>query len=153
MMAYGAGNIAAAELGSRIHQVCGSGMQMPLSADSFDVVMCGLGTHHMDVPRLLAEIRRVLRSEGHLVMADVGAPAPWRTLWGRALVWMMIRLIRTFWRSARVEAEADAIPSIRTAVGMARPPHQVRVRFGRDRGETGAPILVSLCIDSQSDHS
>jgi ubiquinone/menaquinone biosynthesis C-methylase UbiE len=115
MMAYGAGNVAAAGLGSRIHQVCGSGMEIPLSADSFDVVMCGLGTHHMDVPRLLSEIRRVLRSEGHFVMADVGAPAPWRTWWGRALVWLSIRLIRTFWRSARVEAEADAIPSIRTA--------------------------------------
>ena len=115
MMAYGAGNIAAAELVSRIHQVCGSGMQMPLSVDSFDVVMCGLGTHHMDVPQLLSEIRRVLRSDGHLVMADVGAPALWRTLWGRALVWLLVRLIRTFWRSARVEAEADAIPSIRTA--------------------------------------
>ena len=62
-------------------------MQIPLGADSFDVVMCGLGTHHMDVPLLLSEIRRVLRSEGHLVMADVGAPAAWRTLWGRALVW------------------------------------------------------------------
>ena len=131
MMAYGAGNIAAAELGSRIHQVCGSGMQMPLGADSFDVVMCGLGTHHMDVPLLLSEIRRVLRSEGHLVMADVGAPASWRTLWGRALVWMMIRLIRTFWRSARVEAEADAIPSIRTAAEW----RDLLIRFGFDSVE------------------
>ena len=131
MMAYGAGNIAAAGLGSRIHQVCGSGMVMPLSADSFDSVMCGLGTHHMDVPRLLSEIRRVLRSEGHLVMADVGAPAPWRTLWGRALVWMMIRLIRTFWRSARVKAEADAIPSIRTAVEW----RDLLISFGFDSVE------------------
>ena len=131
MMAYGAENIAAAELGSRIHQVCGSGMQMPLSADSFDVVICGLGTHHMDVPRLLSEIRRVLRSEGHLVMADVGAPAPWRTLWGRMLVWTSIRLIRTFWRSARVEAEADAIPSIRTAAEW----RDLLIRFGFDSVE------------------
>ena len=131
MMAYGAGNIAAAGLGSRIHQVCGSGMEMPLSADSFDFVMCGFGTHHMDVPRLLSEIRRVLRSEGHLVMADVGAPAPWRTLWGRALVWMMIRLIRTFWRSARVEAEADAIPSIRAAVEW----RDLLISFGFDSVE------------------
>jgi ubiquinone/menaquinone biosynthesis C-methylase UbiE len=131
MMAYGAGNIAAAELGSRIHQVCGSGMEMPLSAGSFDVVMCGLGTHHMDVPRLLSEIRRVLRSQGHLVMADVGAPAPWRTVWGRALVWLSIRLIRTFWRSARVEAEADAIPSIRTAAEW----RDLLIRFGFDSVE------------------
>ena len=126
MMAHGAGNIAAAELGSRIHQVCGSGMQMPLGADSFDVVMCGFGTHHMDVPLLVSEIRRVLRSDGYLVMADVGAPASWRTLWGRALVWMMIRLIRIFWRSARVEAEADAIPSIRTVSEW----RDLLIRFG-----------------------
>ena len=67
MMAYGTENIAAEGLGSRIHQVCGSGIQIPLSADNFDVVMCGLGTHHMDVPRLLAEIKRVLKDGGRLV--------------------------------------------------------------------------------------
>jgi ubiquinone/menaquinone biosynthesis C-methylase UbiE len=115
MMAYGTENIAAAELGSRIHQVCGSGMQIPLSADSFDVVMCGLGTHHMDVPRMLSEIKRVLKDGGRLVMADVGASAHWRSMWGRALIWVMVCLLRTFWRSARVQAETDAIPSIRTA--------------------------------------
>lgn len=115
MMAYGTTNIAEAELGSRIHQVCGSGMQIPLSADSFDVVMCGLGTHHMDVPRLLAEIKRVLKDGGSLVMADVGAPAYWRSIWGRALMWVMIRILRTFWRSARIQAETDAVPSLRTA--------------------------------------
>lgn len=131
MMVYGTENIAAAKLGSRIHQVCGSGMQMPFSADSFDAVMCGLGTHHMDVPRLLSEIRRVLRSEGHLVMADVGAPAPWRMLWGRALVWLSIQLIRIFWRSARVEAEADAISSIRTAAEW----RDLLIRFGFDSVE------------------
>jgi ubiquinone/menaquinone biosynthesis C-methylase UbiE len=115
MMAYGTQHIAEAELGSRIHQVCGSGMEMPFSADSFDVVMCGLGTHHMDVPRLMSEIKRVLRNQGHLVMADVGAPAHWRTARGRALVWVMVRLLRTFWRNARVQAETDAVPSLRTA--------------------------------------
>jgi ubiquinone/menaquinone biosynthesis C-methylase UbiE len=115
MMAYGAENIAAEELGSRIHQVCGSGMQIPLSADSLDVVICGLGTHHMDVPRLLAEIKRVLKDGGRLVMADVGAPAYWRSIWGRTLMWGMIRILRTFWRGARVQAETDAMPSLLTA--------------------------------------
>lgn len=115
MMAYGTANILAAELSSQIHQVCGSGMQMPLGTGSFDVAMCGLGTHHMDVPLLLSEIKRVLKDGGHLVMADVGAPAQWRSSWGRRVIAVLVFLARTFWRSARVAAEADAVPSIRTA--------------------------------------
>ena len=43
----------------------------------------------------------------------------------------MIRLIRTFWRSARVEAEADAIPSIRTAAES----RDLLIRFGFDSVE------------------
>ena len=49
---------------------------------------------------------------------------------------MMIRLIRTFWRSARVEAEADAIPSIRTAAEW----RDLLIRFGFDRRDWERPL-------------
>jgi ubiquinone/menaquinone biosynthesis C-methylase UbiE len=115
MMACGTTNIAAADLRGRIRQVCGSGMQMPMAAGTFDVAMCGLGTHHMDVGALLSEIGRVLKQGGHLVMADVGAPPHWRSAWGRVLVGTLALLARTFWRSARVQAEAEAVYGLRTA--------------------------------------
>ena len=61
MIAYGSENITRAEMGSQIRQTCGSGMHLPFAASSFDMAICGLGTHHMDVRLLLAELRRGLR--------------------------------------------------------------------------------------------
>lgn len=58
MLKYGVNNINSAGLGAQITQVCGSGMMMPLVAERFDTVICGLGTHHMDVSQLLSELRR-----------------------------------------------------------------------------------------------
>jgi ubiquinone/menaquinone biosynthesis C-methylase UbiE len=115
MIAYGTENITRAEMGAQIRQTCGSGMQLPFAAGSFDMAICGLGTHHMDVHLLLAEIRRVLRSKGDLVLADMGAPAHWRSLWGRAVMRSILTVFRLFWRSARAQAEADAFASIHTA--------------------------------------
>ena len=69
----------------------------------------------MDVRLLLAEIRRVLRDRGDLVLADMGAPAHWRSLWGRAVMGGILAFFRLFWRSARAQAEADAFASIHTA--------------------------------------
>ena len=115
MIAYGTENVTRAEMGSQIRQTCGSGMQLPFAASSFDMAICGLGTHHMDVRLLLAEIRRVLRDRGDLVLADMGAPAHWRSLWGRAVMGGILAFFRLFWRSPRAQAEADAFASIHTA--------------------------------------
>ena len=35
-------------------------MAMPFVDGAFDLVICGLGMHHMDVSQTLAEMRRVL---------------------------------------------------------------------------------------------
>lgn len=51
---------------------------MPFSNESFNVVMCGLATHHMNVPRMLSEIRRVLKSGGRISLADAGGSSLWR---------------------------------------------------------------------------
>jgi len=116
MMRYGVENIRQADLGAQIAQVCGSAMEAPLADGSFDTVVCGLGTHHMDVPQLLSETKRVLKDGGHLVLADMGAPAHWRSWWGRIVMRTILTIFRLFWRSARAQAEADAFDSIRTAV-------------------------------------
>ena len=86
MLKYGLTNIKAACLDSRIRLVCGSAMEMPYAERSFDVLVCGLGMHHMDAQRLLGEMSRVLKEGGHLIMADMAAPAHWRSLWGRQSV-------------------------------------------------------------------
>jgi ubiquinone/menaquinone biosynthesis C-methylase UbiE len=115
MLRYAQKNIEAAGSSACINLVCASAMDMPFVEGTFDVVICGLGTHHMDVPKMLAEMRRVLRRGGKLIMADVGASAFWRSFWG--IIWLRILLVRygLTYRSARWRAELKAFPNIRTA--------------------------------------
>jgi ubiquinone/menaquinone biosynthesis C-methylase UbiE len=115
MTEYGLDNIKRAGFSAQVSQVCGSGMRIPLAAHSFDSVICCLGTHHMDVEQLLSEVKRVMRRGGHLIMADVGAPAFWRSSWGRIVIPIILAGFRFFWRSARAQAEAEAVSSFHTA--------------------------------------
>jgi ubiquinone/menaquinone biosynthesis C-methylase UbiE len=57
--------------------VCASAESMPYTAESFDVVMCGLASHHMDVNLMASEIYRVLKTEGELSISDVGGYPIW----------------------------------------------------------------------------
>ncbi|NOX60652.1 MAG: methyltransferase domain-containing protein [Chloroflexi bacterium] len=88
-----------------IHLVCGSGMEMPLETDSFDVAICGLGTHHMNVPLLASEVKRVLKPGGRFIMADVRATDFWRTLPGRLLLRGL--LLSYNWLVRRAERSGD----------------------------------------------
>jgi hypothetical protein len=56
-----------------------------------------------------------LKAKGCLVLADMGAPAHWRSIWGRVAMSTILRLFQLFWRSARAQAEAAAFASIYTA--------------------------------------
>lgn len=94
---------------------CGDAMVMPFGAGSFDLVMCGLATHHMNVPALLSEMGRVLKSGGRLAMADVaGSP-----LWKNPLLREAIRAGAFVYflvveNASRAGAEAAAISNIRS---------------------------------------
>ena len=115
MLRRGNTNLHAADACRAVQLVCASGTAMPFAGSSFDVVLCGLGTHHIDVPQLLFEMRRVLRPGGRLVLADVGASAFWRSVMGGLLLQGLLLRYRLSHRSARVRAEADAFPNVRTA--------------------------------------
>lgn len=105
-------------LTERIELVCASGMTMPFQQDRFDRVICGLGTHHMDVPVMLREMRRVLKKGGELVLADVAAPGFWRYRAGRALGKFVAATYFLAQRNvARAWAEADAVSHMYTASG------------------------------------
>ncbi len=116
MLGHGRNKAEATGLSLPISLVCASAAAMPVASGVFDVAICGLGTHHMDVPRLMAEMRRVLRTGGRIVVADVGLSALWRSWWGAVLLRLLL-VFYSLWhvKSARAQAETDALSNIRTA--------------------------------------
>jgi len=97
---------------ARIELVCASATTMPLAAGVFDAVICGLGTHHMHVPQLLSEVKRVLRPGGRVIMADMGASPFLRSFWGTALLKIVLTLYNL--SPLRAQAEQEALPNIWT---------------------------------------
>jgi ubiquinone/menaquinone biosynthesis C-methylase UbiE len=97
-----------------IHLVCASGTAMAFAAGTFDVVICGFGTHHMDVVDMLSEMRRVLKAGGWIVVAEAGAPVFWRAWWGRAFLWLSLHLYGLFSGGARAQAEMEAVSNMHT---------------------------------------
>ena len=114
MLEHGQENVGATGPSSHINLVCASAMAMPFVETVFDVVICGFGTHHMDVPQLLSEVRRVLKTGGNLIMADVGASAFWRSFWGTALLKTLLVIYKLGHRGS-VRVQAEAFPNVRTA--------------------------------------
>ncbi len=78
MLRKGQQKIEARSQPAPISLTCASAMSMPYGNGSFDVVLCGLATHHLDVAVLLAEMGRVLKKDGRLTIADVGGSPAWR---------------------------------------------------------------------------
>ena len=99
-----------------IHLTCGDAMVMPFSNESFNVVICGLATHHMNVPRMLSEMRRVLKPGGALTISDVGGSLRWQLPGVRTLI-----KIATFFyflvteNIYRAWTETSALPNVYTA--------------------------------------
>jgi ubiquinone/menaquinone biosynthesis C-methylase UbiE len=115
MLKYGQKNTEAAGLSSYISLVCASAMEMPFADGTFDAVVCGLGMHHMDVPQMLFETRRVLKKGGNLIMADMGAPNFWRSFRGRVLIRILALHYKLTHSNARGQAEVAALPNVHTA--------------------------------------
>lgn len=115
MLERGRESIEASNSWSPISLVCGSAMELPFPDGSFEVVLCGLGTHHMHVPQMLSEVRRVLRTNGRMVMIDVGASAFWRSFLGSVVLRVLLARYGLSRRDARAQAEMEAFRNVRTA--------------------------------------
>ncbi len=115
MLQHGRQVIARNGFTNTIDLVCASGMQMPFPNGTFDVIICGLGTHHMNVPLLLHEAQRLLARNGRLVMSDVGATHFWRSIPGKCLIRILMWEYGFVNQSARSQAELEAFRNVRTA--------------------------------------
>lgn len=114
MLAQGKASIGERGKHQDIRLVCGSALNLPLQSGSLDVVLCGLGTHHIQVPKLVAEMRRVLKPGGRLVLADVCASRFWRSALGNYIVRYLAQKYQSDHQNARTEAELEAFPNVRT---------------------------------------
>jgi len=108
-------NVRATPSPSCISLVCASAMALPFPKGFLDAVICGLGTHHMDLPSMLSEMRRVLKRGGKLILTDVGASPFWRSFCGHLLLRILLLGYGLARGSARSRAEVEAFPNVRTA--------------------------------------
>lgn len=115
MLAQGSRAIAGNGRKQAIDLVCASAMEMPFANGIFDVIICGLGTHHMNVPRMLLESRRLLAKNGRLIISDVGATPFWRSAAGKILLRVLMIQYGFINQSARSQAEIEAFKNVRTA--------------------------------------
>lgn len=115
MLRQAAQQIKSVKKGAPIGLTCGSAMGMPFRNQLFDVIVCGLATHHLNVPVVLSEMYRVLKGDGRLTIADVGGSALWRF----PLVNWIIRLATFVYflpkeGYARARSEAAALDHVLT---------------------------------------
>jgi demethylmenaquinone methyltransferase/2-methoxy-6-polyprenyl-1,4-benzoquinol methylase len=113
MLREGQRAVAAKPLPVGVELVCGSGMQMPFQSGAFDLITCGLGMHHMQVPTTLAQLRRTLKADGRLLVVAVGAPRLWR--WPPVTFLLRLFTFAFFWfkdKKPRAWAESEAFSSV-----------------------------------------
>jgi ubiquinone/menaquinone biosynthesis C-methylase UbiE len=116
MLRSGQEKIARENAEEKIHLACGDAMVMPFRDGSFNVVLCGLATHHMNAARMLSEINRVLISGGRLSMADAGGSRLWRLPAVKGIIKVAAFLyFLAFENKSRAWAESIAVSNIRTA--------------------------------------
>jgi demethylmenaquinone methyltransferase/2-methoxy-6-polyprenyl-1,4-benzoquinol methylase len=116
MLKQGSEKIQKEGLRDKIPLTCGDATVMPFSAGTYQVVICGLATHHMDVARLLSEIFRVITPGGILTVADAGGSPIWKSKFIRFLIKIAAFVYFFFTENrSRALAESSAVPNIMSA--------------------------------------
>jgi ubiquinone/menaquinone biosynthesis C-methylase UbiE len=115
MLTHGAARLSVNGYHTRTRLVCGSALDVPLAAASIDAALCALGMHHMDAVALIAEMQRVVKPGGILVLADVCANTFWQSPAGSLLVRLLAVGYGLALRSIRTQAEIEAFHNVRSA--------------------------------------
>ena len=116
MLDHGKNKLGQDVFGKKVFLTTGDAMQMPFSSQSFDLVLCGLATHHMQVEQLAAEIYRILKPSGRFSLADVGGSKLWRN----PIINFFIKILAYIYfliteNKDRASAEASAVSNVFTA--------------------------------------
>lgn len=118
MLRQGKKTISGSDFTSSISLTCADAMAIPFERGTFDVVVMGLASHHMDIPLMLSEMRRVLKPGGLLSIIDAGTSP----LWELPVVKFLMRVGAFFYFSikdnlTRAWAEVGAVTNLRTPEG------------------------------------
>lgn len=116
MLVQGKKRIDTNLFGKKIFLTTGNAMFMPFASNAYDLIMCGLATHHMQVDQLTAEIYRILKEDGRFSLADVGG-AKW---WRNPVINFFIKILAYIYfliteNKDRAWAEASAVSNVFTA--------------------------------------
>jgi len=118
MLRQGKKKLVAEGIQSAVDLTCADAMALPYANGSFDVVVSGLASHHMNIPLMLSEMKRVLIPGGLLSIVDVGTSPVWekKIFKGAARIFAFFYfLIKE--NSSRAWAEAAAVNNLRTPEG------------------------------------
>ncbi len=118
MLRQGKKKLEAENKNESIDLTCADAMALPYNEGSFDVVVSGLASHHMKIPLMLSEMKRVLKPGGVLSIVDVGTSP----IWEKKIFQVFARIIAFFYflikeNSSRAWAEAAAVSNLRTPEG------------------------------------
>ncbi len=116
MLEQGKKRIEEGLFGKKIFLTTGNAMFMPFASNSYDLILCGLATHHMQVDQLTAEIYRILKENGRFSLADVGGATWWRN----PVINFFIKILAYVYfliteNKDRAKAESSAVSNVFTA--------------------------------------
>jgi len=100
---------------SSIQLVCASAHAMPFRKHIFDITICCLATHHMNVDLLLKNIYSSLKPNGKFHIADVGGSKRWKIGRIRTFIKIIAFIYFVFAENlTRAKAESEAVANILT---------------------------------------
>jgi demethylmenaquinone methyltransferase/2-methoxy-6-polyprenyl-1,4-benzoquinol methylase len=118
MLVKGKSEIQKMDGSNSITLTCGDAMALPFPSQTFDVVLSGLASHHMSIPLMLSEKKRVLKPGGVLSIIDIGMSPFWKLPIIQELVKVIVFFVFLFQKNpVRAWAEAAAMKNTRTPEG------------------------------------
>lgn len=96
--------------------VCASAHDMPFKQSGFDLAICCLATHHMNVSLLLSELSRSIKPGGKLHIGDVGGSAKWKIGLIKSVIKVLAFVYFLFTENfSRAKAESAAVANVLTS--------------------------------------
>jgi ubiquinone/menaquinone biosynthesis C-methylase UbiE len=118
MLQQGKKKVSPEDINNTISLTCGDAMALPFTEQTFDVVVMGLASHHMNIPLMLSEMKRVLKQGGLLSIIDAGTMPFWELPIMRGLITVVAFIYFLIKENpTRAWAEAIAVTNLRTPEG------------------------------------